>query len=410
MADQTVDLRDFGPDFVKDPHPFYARLRENGPVHPALLADGSEAWLVVGYEEARRALAHPGLRKDAAVGGTAWRQRHLGAAEVPGSTLGRHLLSVDPPDHTRLRRLVSKAFTPRRIETLRPRVQGITDDLLDALPASGRVDLVDALAYPLPTAVICEVLGVPLPDKERFRAWSEQIVTPAGDRAPGAHQATGEFVDYLRELIDTKRGRPADDLLSDLIQATDEDGDRLSAVELLSMAFLLLVAGHETTVNLIGNGMLALLTHPDQLAALRADPELLDGAVEEMLRYEGPLESATIRFTGEPVELGGTVIPGDGQQVIIVLASAHRDGDQYDAPHTFDIRRAGRAADGSQHLAFGHGIHFCLGAPLARMEGRIAVRSLLDRCPDLALDIDPDALQWRSGRLIRGIRHLPVRY
>jgi cytochrome P450 len=405
MADRLVDLRDYGPEFVRDPYPFYAELRERGPVHPAVLRDGGDAWLVVGHEEARAALAHPGQLKDWNAASRAWKERELGDPEAAGSAFGRHMLVADPPDHTRLRRLVSKAFTPHRIEALRPRVQQITDDLLDQLPKDGSADLVDAFAYPLPMAVICELLGVPFLDGERFRGWSNRIVAPEEDDPEGNFEAAEQLVGYLNQLIEVKRSRPGDDLLSALIQTTDEGGDRLSADELRAMAFLLLVAGHETTVNLISNGVLALLRHPDQLAALRADFSLLDGAVEEMLRYEGPLEGATARFTRRPVELGGTVIPGGGHQVIIVLASAHRDGGRFPEADTFDIRR-----EPVQHFAFGHGIHFCLGASLARMEGRIAIRSLLERCPELALDGDPADLAWRPGHLIRGVQRLPVTY
>lgn len=406
MADQAIDLRDCGPDFLRDPYSVYARLRERGPVHRAVLRDGSDAWLVVGHEEARAALSHPGLLKDWTAASREWKERELGDPEATTSLFGRHMLNADPPDHTRLRRMVSRAFTPRMIEALRPRVQEITDGLLDQFPKEGSADLVDVFAYPLPMAVICEVLGVPFIDGERFRAWSNRIVAPEEDDPDGNLAAVEQLVGYLHQLIEAKRARPGDDVLSALIETTDEDGDRLSADELRAMAFLLLVAGHETTVNLIGNGVLALLRHPVQLAALREDFSLLDHAVEEMLRYEGPLEGATVRFSGrEPVALGGSVIPGGGRQVIVVLASAHRDPGRFPDPDTFDIRR-----EPAPHLAFGHGIHYCLGAPLARMEGRIAIRSLLERCPGLVLDGDPAALAWRPGHLVRGVQRLPVRY
>ncbi|MFE2583859.1 cytochrome P450 [Streptomyces sp. NPDC059378] len=390
-----IDLTAFGERFTADPHPFLAELREQGPVHKVRDANGGEFWLVVGHEAARAALADPRLSKD---------MRKLGWDLNDADLIGRHMLVSDPPEHTRLRRLVSREFTPRRVEALAPRVQEITDGLLDAMlkQPAGRADLVASLAYPLPITVICELLGVPDMEREEFRRWSNEVVAPTSEEA--AVRAFGELGSFLTSLIEKKHRAPGDDLMSALIRTTEEDGDRLSSGELVGMAFLLLVAGHETTVNLISNGVRALLTHPEQLAALRADMSLLDGAIEEMLRYDGPLESATNRCTTEPVEIAGTVVPAR-EPVLISLAAAHRDPNRYEAPDTFDIRRDARG-----HLGFGHGIHYCIGAPLARLEGRIALRSLLERCPELALDTRPAALEWLPGLLIRGTRTLPVRF
>ncbi|MFC6066811.1 cytochrome P450 family protein [Streptomyces ochraceiscleroticus] len=392
-----VELTALGPDFTSDPYPYYAALRVRGPVHRVRLPDGREVWLVVGYDEARAALADPRLKKD-------WSAHPEWQPEGDSGQLLSNMLQSDPPRHTRLRKLVARAFTGGAVEALRPTVQRITDGLIDDMLAKspdGRADLVDALAYPLPMTVICELLGVPDLDRERFRRWSDAFVTTDG---PGGKDGTeAELARYMKQLIEDKRHTPGPDLFSALIRTTDEDGDRLSGDELVGMAFLLLVAGHETTVGLIANGTLALLRHPDQLAALRADFGLLDNAVEEMLRYDGPVETSTWRFTGEPVEIGGTVLPA-GDIVVVALASAAREPGRFDAPDRFDITRETRG-----HLAFGHGIHYCLGAPLARMEGRIAVRTLLERCPDLALDADPATLQWRSGLLMRGPVRLPVR-
>ncbi|MFD3841139.1 cytochrome P450 [Streptomyces sp. NPDC058642] len=392
---EVVDLGEFGEAFRTDPHPVYARLRERGPVHrirPPGSDPGYRSWLVVGHEEARAALADPRLSKDG---------RRIGVTFHEEELIGRHLLGADQPEHTRLRGLVSRAFTTRRVEELRPRVQEITDDLLDAMLPYGRGDLVQSLAYPLPITVICELLGVPEMDRTEFRKVSTEVVAPTSPES--AYDAVVRLDAYLRELIEDKRcAGPGDDLLSDLIRTTAEDGDRLSPQELLGMAFLLLIAGHETTVNLITNGVHALLTHPDQLAALRADMSLIDGAVEEILRYEGPVENATFRYAAEPLEIAGTAI-AEGDHVMVGLTAADRDGARYPAPDTFDIRRDPRG-----HLAFGHGIHFCLGAPLARLEARTAIRSLLDRAPDLALDGPPG--EWLPGMLIRGLRSLPVRW
>ncbi|MER6027603.1 cytochrome P450 [Streptomyces sp. NPDC001851] len=390
---QLIDLGEFGDALRVDPHPVYARLREQGPVHRVRLPDWEDpAWLVVGYEEARAALADTRLAKDAS---------KLGVTVMDQEMIGQHLLATDPPQHTRLRALVTRAFTMRRVEQLRPRIQQITDELLDEMLPAGRADLIASLAYPLPITVICELLGVPDMDREEFRKTSTEVVAPTNEQT--AYDAVVALGAYLTELIEDKRRSGAtDDLLSDLIRTTAEDGDRLSAQELRGMAFLLLIAGHETTVNLIGNGVLALLTHPAQLADLRADMSLLDGAVEEMLRYEGPVHTATYRFAAEPLEIAGAAI-AQGAHVMISLTAAQRDGDHYDDPHRFDIRRDTRG-----HLAFGHGIHHCLGAPLARLEGRTAIGTLLRRAPGLALDGDPG--EWLPGLLMRGVRNLPVRW
>ncbi|MFF5138488.1 cytochrome P450 [Streptomyces sp. NPDC013157] len=392
---QVTDLREYGDGLRTDPHTVYARLRESGPVHRVrwpLPDQYHETWLVVGYEEARAALADPRLAKDT---------EKVGFKFLDEELIGKYLLLADPPQHTRLRGLITRAFTARRLAALEPRIQEITDRLLDEMLPRGRADLVDALAYPLPITVISELLGVPELDRERFRKLSNEVVAPSD---PGSeYDAFVALADYLAELIEDKRcAGPSGDLLSDLIRTTAEDGDRLSAAELRGMAFVLLIAGHETTVNLIGNGVLALLTHPDQLAALRADMSLLDGAVEETLRWEGPVENATYRYAAEPLQIAGTAI-GRGDPVMISLAGADRDADRYPEPDRFDIRRDHRG-----HLAFGHGIHYCLGAPLARLEGRTALRTLLERAPDLALD-GPHG-EWLPGTLMRGVRSLPVRW
>ncbi|MET9666337.1 cytochrome P450 [Streptomyces sp. NPDC006475] len=389
-----IDLGEYGADFVADPYPYYAKWREAGPVHQMRGAQGDEFWLIVGHEEARAALADPRLLKSPAV---------VGRMMLDERVIGPNLLVLDPPDHTRLRRLVAREFTGRRVEQLAPRIRQITDELLDAMLPAGRGDLVDALAFPLPIIVICELLGVPAADRDAFRAWSNEVVAPSGQAE--LERAVDELAVYLDELIEDKRCQgPTGDLLSALITARAEDDDRLSAAELRALAYLLLIAGHETTVNLIGNGVRALLAHPDQLAALRADFSLLDGAVEEMLRYDGPVEAATVRFTAESLRIGDRTLPA-GAMVLVGLAAADRDPARYGAPDTFDIRRDTRG-----HVAFGHGIHFCLGAPLARLETRIALQSLLIRCPDLSRDPSAGPPEWIPGLLMRGVRSLPVRW
>jgi len=392
---EFIDLGEFGADFTENPHPVYARLREQGPVHWARLPPPENSryvWLVVGHEEARLALADPRLAKDG---------QNIGISFLDEELIGRHLLSTDPPQHTRLRSLIAREFTARRISALRPRIQEITDTLLDAMLPQGRADLVESLAHPLPLTVICELLGVPELDRVAFRKMSTDVVAPESSQA--GYDAIVELAAYFTELIERKRcSGPADDLLGALIRTTAEDGDRLSPEELRGMAYILLIAGHETTVNLISSGVHALLTHPGQLADLRADMTLLDGAVEEMLRYEGPVENATFRYAAEPLDLAGRAIDR-GEPVMIGLTSADRDGTRYPEPDSFDIRRETRG-----HVAFGHGIHHCLGAPLARLETKVALSSLLTRCPDLALDGPPGP--WLPGMLMRGMRRLPVRW
>ncbi|WP_328320705.1 cytochrome P450 family protein [Streptomyces sp. NBC_00388] len=390
-----IDLRQDTADFNANPYPYYEKMRAAGPVHRIRSEDADSVWLVVGHEEARAALNDPRLVKDA---------RRINGRQDESGGLFTNMLDADPPQHTRLRKLVVREFTARRIQALRPRVQEITDACVDAMLAAQdrTADLVDSLAFPLPMTVICELFGVPGLDRASFRVWSNELIAPTGGDQESA--AVVAMSDYLVSLIEAKRDRPGEDLLSALIRARDEDGEQLSARELVGMAFLLLVAGHETTVNLISNGIRALLAHPEQLAALRADMSLLDGAVEEMLRYDGPVGTATYRHAAEPLRIGSADIAA-GEPVLVSLGSADRDPARFPDADRFDIRRAPQG-----HLAFGHGIHFCLGAPLARMEGRIAVRTLLERCPGLALDPDGGVYDWIPGLLMHGVRKLPVRW
>jgi cytochrome P450 len=396
VARSTTEQLDDG--FVQNPYAVYQRLRAEGPVSRVVMPGGHPVWVITRYAEARAALADPRLIKD-------WRTLWPGdaAAELDDgfAALDTHMLSTDPPDHDRLRRLVTKAFTARRIERLRPRVAEITGSLLDAMPADGQVDLLESFAFPLPITVICELLGVPDSDRASFRAWTQAVLS-TGAAAAESGTAAVQMAGYFTALVADKRAHPADDLLSALIVARDA-GDGLSERELLGMIFLLLVAGHETTVNLIGSGTLALLLSPGDLARLRADSSLLPRAVEELLRYTSPVNHATFRFTAEAVEIGGTVIP-PREAVLVAIASGNSDPDRYPAPDRLDIGR-----DAGGHLAFGHGIHHCLGAPLARMEGEIAFGALFSRYPGMTLAVPPKSLRWRPSTLIRGLETLPVR-
>jgi cytochrome P450 len=362
--------------------------------------DRGLAWVVVGYEAAREAFSSPKLSRDWQ---REWRQtgwRPPYALNMLGNT---NMLLSDPPHHTRLRKLVSREFTARRVEGMRGRVQEITDELLDRMTADGarRADLIDAFASPLPMIVICELLGVPGLDRTAFHAWSNETLAPTSPEAE--KEAYEQVMPYLTGLIAAKRENPGEDLLSALVHTVDEGGDRLTEDELLSLAFLLLVAGHETTVNTIGNAVRALFAHPEQMAAVRADPAgLAAGLVEETLRYDGPVETTTPRIALEETEIGGVRVPR-GAIVLIAMAAADRDPARFPDPDRFDVRR-----DAQGHTAFGYGIHYCLGAPLARLEAEVALRSLLERCPDLTADGEQG--EWLPGMLIRGVRELPVRW
>ncbi|MFI9009728.1 cytochrome P450 [Actinosynnema sp. NPDC053489] len=402
MGEQIAGLDVLGEDYFADPHAYHARLRREAAASQVVLPRGTRVWLVTRYEEARLALADARFSKHFERFPEVMAHNQLADNEPSlfDESLVQHMLNMDPPHHTRLRKLVTKAFTARRVEQLRPRIQEITDRLLDEAGEKGEVDLVDALAFPLPITVICEMLDVPLDRRDEFRVWSNVLVS-GGNRTPGALQDAGaKMAAYLQELVAHKRANPGDDFFSALVHA-DEDGDRLAPMELIAMAFLLLVAGHETTVNLIANGVHHLLRNPDQLEKLRADRSLLPGAVEEVLRFESPVNQATFRYTNEDVELGDVVIPKDSV-VVVSLAAGNRDGSRFPDPDRFDVTR-----QAAGHLAFGHGIHYCLGAPLARMEGEIAIGSLLDRF-DVEPAADPDSLRWRDGTLIRGLESLPV--
>jgi len=389
-----------------NPFPLFAAVRGRGAVHAVTLADGHDAWLVVRYEEARAALNDPRFSKD--MHAALAMSSEVVAEGLPGPALARHMLSVDPPDHTRLRRLVAAAFSVRRIEALQPRVQTIVDDLLDDIAAQGpdaRVDLVPSFAFPLPFTVICELLGVPDSDRTTLGRELTALLSPVSTPAEHvrAQAASDAVVAMLGAVVEAKRHAPRDDLVSALLDARDGD-ERLSDQELLSTIFQLIVAGHDTTTSLIGNSVVALLGNPEQLSRLRSDPDRIATAVEELLRYDAPVPHSTFRYATEPVELGGKTIPA-GAQVIIALAAADRDEGRYPQSDALDIDRPN-----VRHLAFGHGIHFCLGAPLARMEGQLALGSLLHRFPQLRLAVGPEDLHWGhgDGLVLRGLSALPV--
>ncbi|GAB3579621.1 cytochrome P450 [Amycolatopsis endophytica] len=399
MTDTGLQPLPLGEDFIQDAHTVGASLREGAPVRFVLLPGGFPVWLVTGYAEARAAMTDPRLSSD----GVYDRLERLRLGEDVESAfspdLAKNLLNLDPPDHTRLRKLVATAFTTRTVAPLRPRIEQITDELLDAMAGQDVVDLLPAYAYPLPIRVICELLGIPFADRDEFTSWSHTMVAASTPEEIGA--ASMRMAAYLGDLVDAKRAEPGADLLSRLVHLS-EDGDRLSRPELIATAVVLLTGGFETTVNLISSGMLALLEHPDQLRLLRSDRSLLPGAIEEFLRFETPNNLSSPRYTTEPVELGGVEIPA-GQFVMVSWLAANRAG-RFAEPDRLDITRPVGG-----HLAFGHGIHYCLGAPLARLEGEIAFGRLLDRFPRIEAAVPAESLRWRFSTAMHGLESLPLR-
>ncbi|MBG0565559.1 cytochrome P450 family protein [Actinoplanes aureus] len=369
--------------FFRDPYPVYDRLRTEAPACRVDLPDGSPVWLVTRYADVRALLADTRLSVDKRNGDGSWRGFSLPPA------LDANLLNMDAPDHTRIRKLVAQAFTPRRVESLRPRVQQIADALLDALAGRAEADLVGDYAGPLPVAVISELLGVPEADRHDFRSWTDtMLIPPRGDRAAAA-RAVGTIHAYLEKLLAAKRADPAGDLLSALIAAR-EGGDRLSEDELTSLAFLLLLAGYENTVHAIGTGLLTLLRNP----GVPADPE-------ELLRYEPPAPVLLRRFPTEDIDIAGVTVPR-GETVLLVVGAANRDPDAFAGPGEVTPGRA------SGHLSFGHGIHYCVGAPLARLELEIAIGTVRRRFPGMRLAVPADELRWRPSFRVRGLVALPV--
>ncbi|MFD0267314.1 cytochrome P450 [Streptomyces sp. NPDC127106] len=402
MSERPILLPYADPAFRADPFPLYRQLREEGPVRRAVIAGGLDAWLVTRYEDGLAALSDSRLSSD--VRDAADQRLLQQLPETERDSMLSNMLRSDPPDHTRLRRLVSKAFTARRVAGMEPRIRSITDRLLDAVLPAGRADLVADLALPLPVTVISELLGVPVDDRHEFQHWTDRMLMRGAEPPDPAvvNEAWQHMRAYVTGLIRDKRAHPGDDLLSGLIAARDEE-QQLTEDELIAMVFLLLAAGYITTVNLIGGGIAVLLAHRDQFDLLRSDPELLPGAIEELLRYDGPVSPGIARFAREDVEIAGVVVPR-GATVLIASAIADRDPARFPDPDRLDITRHDNA-----HLAFGHGVHYCLGAPLARLEGQIAIGAVLRRLPGLALAVAPDEIRWRPGGL-RGPASLPVTF
>jgi cytochrome P450 PksS len=395
-----INLAD--PEFKRDPYPGYRRMRDEAPLCRVRFGRWFSSWLVTRYQDVVTCLKDERFTKDpqrAKRVGARGTEMHLLRITAP---ISRNLLSLDPPDHTRLRALVQKAFTASLVENLRARVESVAQELLHRAAAQGRMDVIGDFALPLTLTVITEILGVPFPDRRHFQRWTNAVINVSGVPQSLWAGINGlRFLRYNRRLIRSRRENPADDLLTSLI-AAEESGQKLDEGELLNMLFILIVAGYETTVNLIGNGTLALLENPGELARLSADLSLLPCAVEELLRYDSPVPLATPRWTLCDVELGGITIPRGGM-VWAGLASANRDPQAFERADTLDLGR-----QPNRHLAFGQGIHYCVGAPLARMEAQVAFSALLQRFPRLRLAQPRKALRWRSSPILRGMEALPV--
>jgi cytochrome P450 len=404
----ALDFNLISPEMHANPYPAFSWLRAHAPVHQVTMGS-RQVWIISRYQDVEAVLKDQRFVRNErnAFDPSEFAQRfayRLEQEQTGHAFLYHQMLNLDPPDHTRLRALVSLSFTPRLIEQWRERIQIIADGLLDRTQARGEMDLIEEFAFPLPMTVITEMLGVPLADRSQFRRWSNEVVEAAG--LPGGWSTISGSMDalktYMRDLIGQKRGQPTDDLLGELIR-TEAQGEKLTEDELIAMVFLLLSAGHETTVNLIGNGVFTLLQHPEQMEQLKQHPALLPTAIEELLRYRGPVPAATQRRAREDLELDGKLIRR-GDPVIVLLASANHDTQIFDHAEELDITR-----EENRHLAFGKGIHYCLGAPLARLEGHIAIGTLLRRMPNLHLSIEPQELVWKSG-LIMGLSTLPVAF
>lgn len=395
-------------DFMQNPYELLEKFRAEGPIHEVRFAHGATVWLVTRYDEVRALVSDPRVSKDGRRMNELF-ARHSGAPVEAGEDtagvgfdddLATHMLNSDPPRHTRLRALVSKAFTAHRVERLRPRIEQVADELLDGFAGQPEVDLVSGFAVRLPITIICDLFGIPEPDREDFRIWGTKLVG-AGQDPDEVADASSKVVDYASALIDAKRANPGDDMVSALVRVTD-DGDRLTHGELVSMIFFLVVAGHITTIYSIGNAVYNLLTHPHELARLRADLSLMPAAVDELMRYDSAASVGTFRFTTEEIPVGDVVIPAN-QILALSWSSANRDSTHFPDADRLDLNRQPLGS-----MAFGHGIHYCIGVPLAKLQIEIALTRLLTRYPDLRLAVDPQELRWENNALLRGLTALPV--
>ncbi|WP_406945492.1 cytochrome P450 [Halobacillus sp. SY10] len=380
---------------------FYEDLREGQPIFPMNSDGTNHSWMITKYDHVKELLKSPSFIKDQS---KLFSSASKDTEQDDFNIFQNMMLDVDPPDHTRLRKLVQPYFNPKTIKQLEPRICEIADDLLNQMKQKEtKVDLIDDYAFPLPIIVISEMLGVPAEDRDKFRQWSNTIVSASNEMDPDFMVDVEAFTTYLTELFEQRKAEPQDDLVSHLIQ-TEEDGEQLTRNELYSMIVLLIIAGHETTVNLIGNTMFALFKHPDQFEKVKDDCTLIPGAIEEGLRYYSPVDFSTARWADEDIDFHGQLIRR-GDFIVASISSANRDEEKFERASQFDITRERNA-----HVAFGFGIHFCLGAPLARLEGKIALKKLLTTFPDIDLNRDVNPPEWRSVFLLRGLDSLPVSF
>jgi cytochrome P450 len=388
------------PAYKANPYSYYEQLRREAPVYKTAMPNGTEVWVVTRYEDVLDGLKDGRLVKDIrnARGKTFWEMLGLGAIR------GKNMLRTDPPDHARLRSLANEAFQPKYVRELRPRIVEIANHLVDKVQSAGKMEFISDYAFPLPITVISEMLGVPSKDHDRFRKWSGNLINSGAlsSERPRLTPDLAQMVQYVRKVVADHRKHPQDDVVTQLIEAEDK-GDRLSDTEVVSTVVLLLVAGHETTVNLIGTGMLALLLNPEQLEKLRQDRSLLKPAIEELLRYVNPVQMVN-RYAAEDVEIAGQKIPR-GAHLVLVLGAANHDPSYASEPDRLNLSR-----DDSKHVAFGQGIHYCLGAPLARLEGEIAFTTIFDRLPNIRLAAPPESIEWRPAVELRGLSALPVSF
>ncbi|MEW9503008.1 cytochrome P450 family protein [Jeotgalibacillus marinus] len=401
MKKVAFDL--YSSEYQNNPYPTLSNLRKYEPIHEFTVNKREVSWLITRYSDVVALFKDERLTKDL---------RNVMSEDELKQTIEikeadfiiNNMLFKDPPDHRRLRFLVQKVFTPRMIEGLRTRIEEISANLLEDLETKRSVDLMEDYAAPLPIIVISEMMGIPVADRNQFRIWSNAVtdISNGTEDIEKLNSYVKEFIDYLEILIEERRQSPQDDIISGLVMA-EEDGKNLSKKELLSMLFLLIVAGHETTVNLIGNGMLALLQHPEQLEKLRTHPEHIKTAVEELLRFTNPVEIATARYALEDMTLYGKEIK-KGELILLSIAAANRDPECFDNPEKLDITR-----ERNKHIAFGFGMHHCLGAPLARLEGQIAFSALIQRFPNIKLDVDEHEIKWRHSEIFRGLVELPIK-
>lgn len=403
---QTNKYTLYGPHFKANAHQIYAAMRRDDPICPHI-EGGMKKWFVTRYEDIQVVLQdHQRFIKSYA------RFLEEEEAETPKEDtpenvhqlfFSKNLLKQDIPEHTRLRSLVNKAFSPRMVRKMRTPIQNIADQLIDQVQSRGEMDVINEYGFPLSVAVIAGILGVSTKDQELFREAAEALITPlqTPEEVKRSKQILFSFKEYLKETFADRRQNPRDDLMTQLVQV-QEAGDKLSEIELYSITAELIAAGHETTIHLVGNGLLAFLQHPQQLQKVKRDPSLMEAAVEEILRYDCPVDRSTPRYAAEDIEFHGHTIRR-GEQVLVVVCSANRDSEKFENPETFDIMR-----EDNRHLAFGYGIHYCLGAALARLEGKIALNTLLQRLPNLRLNASLDELEWHTIPLTRGLKNLPV--